>query len=77
MSNVDRPAYSEVEAPPGELKGEIMDTMVGHGLWVLVSATISGDEDKPDLNLKVETGGMVPDTDTLRSLLRKTLEALP
>lgn len=64
----------ETEVPEGDLRSEVLATAVGHDLWVLISATIDEDD---GLNLKLETGGLVRGYETIRNLLKKTLEALP
>lgn len=66
--------YTETEVPEGDVRTEMITTVVGHDTWLLISATV-GDGD--GLSLKVETGGTIRNTETIRNLLQKTLDALP
>ncbi len=66
--------YKETEVPPGDTRSEILETLGGGHPFVFVVCQIDGDG---SLDLKVETGGGVRDAATVRSLLEKTLAALP
>jgi hypothetical protein len=62
------------DAPEGDARNDVLELLADGNPWVFVYAhNLAGD----GLGLKVETGGGVRDTTTLRSLLTKTLNALP
>lgn len=66
--------YKETVVPDGDTRSEVLDMLCDGNPWALIVAqNAPGDE----LDLKVEVGGGVADVDTLRSLLTKTLKALP
>jgi len=66
--------YKETEIPEGDTRNEVLETLAGGHPWVFVICEI---DDEGGLNLKCETGGGVRDAATVRSLLEKTLAALP
>jgi hypothetical protein len=75
----DQPTYTEREALPDDTRASTLEALAGGPLWVLVTMDMIENEDtgRVDLKLKVETGSLVQDNDTVRSILIKTVEALP
>jgi hypothetical protein len=71
--------YTEVNAPLGDTRGEVLEALAGTGLWILVMAEMTMEEgaDRPSLNMKIETGSLLSDNSTIRTLLTKVLDALP
>ena len=66
--------YKETEVEAGDTRNDVLELLAEGHPWVFVSCEIDGDG---GLNLKCETGGGIPDTATVRSLLQKTIDALP
>lgn len=65
--------YVETEVPDGDARNDILETLARFKPWAFI---IVGGEGA-DLDLKVEVGGGIRDSATLRALLEKTLAALP
>ncbi len=66
--------YKETEVEPGDHRTGIFEVLSEGSPFVFVVCHIDPDG---SLDLKVETGGGVSDAATVRSLLEKTLAALP
>lgn len=66
--------YTETEIPPGDIRTDMLETLSGGLPFVFVYANVSGDG---QIDLKMEVGGGITDVKTVRSLLQKTLDALP
>ena len=66
--------YKETEAPQGDTRSEILETLAGGHPHVMITCRI---DDEGAIDLKVDTGGGVRDAGTVRALLEKTLAALP
>jgi hypothetical protein len=63
------------DVPAGDTRNDVLELLADGNPWVFVYA-----HDLPvseGFGLKVEVGGGVHDTRTIRSLLNKTLAALP
>jgi hypothetical protein len=74
-NNVTR---TEREVGPDDTRASTLEALAGGPLWVLVKMDMTDNEEtgKVDLSLQVETGSWVTDTETLKGILRRTLEAL-
>jgi hypothetical protein len=66
--------YKETEVPDGDTRNEVLEMFAQGHPWVFVFCEIDGGG---GLNLKCETGGGIGDAATVRSLLQKTIDALP
>lgn len=66
--------YIETKVSPGDTRTDILETLSGGLPFAFVYASFS---DGGQLDLKMEVGGGVTDVKTVRSLLQKTLDALP
>jgi hypothetical protein len=70
--------YVETEAGPEDADRELVfNALAGDRSWLFITAGFSGDEDDVSIDLKIETSGMIGSTASVRSLLEKTLAALP
>lgn len=62
------------EVEPGDTRNDVLDTLAEGEPWVFIIARI--DRASGELALKVEVGGGIPDEETIRNLLEKTIRAL-
>lgn len=66
--------YKETQVPEGDARSDMLDHLAGGDPWVMI---IAQNAPGTAIDLKVEVGGGIADTDTIRALLTKTLNALP
>lgn len=66
--------YKETQVPEGDARSDMLDHLADGNPWAMIIAINAPGE---AFDLKVEVGGGIADSDTLRALLTKTLAALP
>jgi hypothetical protein len=66
--------YSETIAPEGDAEGRVLESLANGEPYVFIVTTI---EDDGSLSLRVAVGGGLGSPSTIRSILAKTMAALP
>jgi hypothetical protein len=71
--------YVETEAGPEDADRQLVfNALAGDGVWLFITAEFSGDDEgDASIDLKIETSEVISDSALLRSMLEKTLAALP
>lgn len=68
--------YTETEVSEGDTRSDILETLAGGAPWIFIQV-IDIPESPTGFNLKLDVGGGISKSETVRALLKKTLEALP
>ncbi len=71
--------FSEYEAPADDTRMEVLEQLMGGKPWVAIRVTETGEDESGEFTFSIgmECGGGITDSQTIRSLLEKTLVALP
>jgi hypothetical protein len=66
--------YKETEVDGSDLENRVLETLAEGHPFVFIVANV---DTEGHIDLRVATGGGIPDTETIKNLLHKTLAALP
>lgn len=66
--------YEETQVEESNVEARVLESLAYGGLFVFIVAHL---DSEGSISPRVATGGGISDTETIKNLLKKTLEAMP